>query len=127
MIIKESYQHSGNGRKRIRIYSDCGLKIRQIETEYLFNSVIETENSGFSYEESMEKAEMEVKRYSTLKVIRMLGEQWENIRKILAEKGLLDQFYAANYLQSDDPEFTAFLQEIPDDIRSKLSRCLWKD
>ena len=69
---------------------------------------------------------MEIKRYSTLKIIRALGSQWPIYKEQLAAGGILDQFYAANYLRSDDPELIAFLENIPSDIRIKLDTCLWE-
>lgn len=67
----------------------------------------------------------EVKKYSTLKIIRTLGDEWENYRKQLEEAGVIDQFFAANYLASDDPVFVAFLQTVPQEIREKLETCIW--
>lgn len=66
-----------------------------------------------------------IKKYSTLKIIRALGDDWENYRKQLEESGVLDQFFAANYLASDDPVFVAFLQTVPQEIREKLETCIW--
>lgn len=67
----------------------------------------------------------EVKKYSTLKIIRTLGDEWENYRKQLEEAGVIDQFFAANYLASDDPVFVAFLQTVPQEVREKFGTCIW--
>lgn len=67
----------------------------------------------------------EVKKYSTLKIIRTLGDSWEPYRKQLEEAGVLDQFFAANYLASDDPVFMAFLATVPQEVREKLETCTW--
>ena len=66
-------------------------------------------------------------RYSTLKIIRALGEDWETYRAALAEAGVLDQFFAANYLASDDPVFQAFVATVPEEIVSRLDECQWEE
>lgn len=66
-----------------------------------------------------------IKKYSTLKIIRALGDDWENYRKLLEEAGVIDQFFAANYLASNDPVFTAFLATVPAEVREKLEECEW--
>ena len=68
-----------------------------------------------------------VKKYSTLKIIRTLGEDWEGYRTRLEVAGVLDQFFAANYLAEDDPVFVAFLETVPDDVKSMLDMCLWEE
>lgn len=67
-----------------------------------------------------------IKKYSTLKIIRTLGDEWENYRKLLEEAGVIDQFFAANYLASDDPVFVAFLATVPEEVREKLEECQWE-
>lgn len=67
----------------------------------------------------------EVRKYSTLKIIRTLGDSWEPYRKQLEEAEVLDQFFAANYLASDDPVFMAFLATVPQEVREKLETCTW--
>ena len=66
------------------------------------------------------------KKYSTLKIIRTLGDEWENYRKLLEEAGVIDQFFAANYLASDDPVFVKFLATVPEEVREKLEECQWE-
>lgn len=73
------------------------------------------------------KPENPPEKYSTLKIIRVLGDEWENYRQQLETAGYLDQFFAANYLSADDPVFTAFLAAVPEETKSKLQECLWED
>ena len=64
-------------------------------------------------------------KYSTLKIIRALGDDWEYYKMLLEEAGVLDQFYAANYLASDDPVFMAFIANVPEELVSRLDECIW--
>lgn len=66
-----------------------------------------------------------VKKYSTLKIIRTLGNDWARYRKQLDAAGYADQFFAANYLASNDPVFEAFLATVPEEVREKLEECEW--
>lgn len=68
----------------------------------------------------------EPKKYSTLKIIRTLGDEWEGYRTRLEVAGYLDQFFAANYLSEDDPVFVAFLQTVPQQIKNMLDLCIWE-
>ena len=63
------------------------------------------------------------RRYSSLKIIRRLGENWSEWRSRLDARGLLDQFLAANYLSDDDPVMAAFLAELAPEELAQLSRC----
>ena len=67
------------------------------------------------------------KKYSTLKIIRTLDEDWETYRTQLEQAGYLDQFWAANYLKEDDPAFVAFMQNVPDAVKEMLSSCEWEE
>lgn len=67
------------------------------------------------------------KRYSTLKIIRTLGDEWETYRAQIAEAGVLDQFFAANYLAEDDPVFSAFVATLPAELVAQLDECLWEE
>ncbi|MBQ7401829.1 MAG: hypothetical protein IJW05_00180 [Lentisphaeria bacterium] len=69
--------------------------------------------------------EMVLKKYSTLKIIRILGNDWESFRQQLQSEGVLDQFFAANYIAEDDPVFLAFLETVPEEVKSKLILCEW--
>ena len=66
------------------------------------------------------------RKYSKLKIIRILGDDWETYRSQLEQAGMLDQFFAAEYLSEDDPVFTAFMASVPDEIKEKLKECLWE-
>lgn len=50
MIIKENLIIKD--RNFIRRYSDKNLKIRQIETDVLYDEAIDVENSNYTYEET---------------------------------------------------------------------------
>lgn len=68
------------------------------------------------------------KRYSTLKIIRKLGDEWETYRAMLETTGVLDQFFAANYLSADDPVFMAFVANVPDELKARLdTECIWEE
>ena len=66
------------------------------------------------------------KKYSKLKIIRFLGDQWETYRAQLEAAGYLDQFFAAEYLAEDDPVFAAFMANVPEETKEKLGECLWE-
>ena len=66
-----------------------------------------------------------VKKYSTLKIIRALGDEWPVYREQLESGGYADQFFAANYLASDDPVFAEFLSGVPDELKARLGECEW--
>lgn len=65
------------------------------------------------------------KRYSSLKIIRTLGAQWEIVRTKLEEAGYLDQFLSANYIQADDPAFQLFLGSFDTELLAELEKCRW--
>ncbi len=67
----------------------------------------------------------EPKKYSTLMIIRALGDDWEKYRTKLEAYGYLDQFFAANYLLETDPLFVEFLKEVPPEIKDQLDKCIW--
>lgn len=66
-----------------------------------------------------------VKKYSTLKIIRALGDQWPAYRQMIEDAGFSDQFFAANYLASDDPVFASFLAGVPEELKERLDECEW--
>jgi hypothetical protein len=127
MIKQELYTVRNDGVKLLKNYSDENFKIRQIETGAVYDVAIDVENAPFTYEETEEKIEMEVIKYSTLKIIRALGDEWTTYKQMMEESGVLDQFYAANYLKSDDPVFSAFLKKVPNEIKEKLNECIWEE
>ena len=73
--------------------------------------------------EPLPEPEPQPKRYSQLKIIRALGDDWQTYRKLLEDAGVLDQFFAADYLQADDPVFSAFIANVPDEMKAKLTEC----
>jgi hypothetical protein len=127
MIKQELYAVRNDGVKLFKTYSDENFKIRQIETGAVYDAAIDVENAPFTYEETEEKIQMEAVKYSTLKIIRTLGDDWQTYKAQMEAVGVLDQFYAANYLKSDDPVFAAFLENVPDEVKNKLSECLWEE
>ena len=66
-------------------------------------------------------------KYSKLAVIRALGSAWPEYRARLEDAGLLDAFFAAEYLASDDPDFAAFLATVPEELRARLEDCVWNE
>ena len=127
MIKQELYAVRNDGVKLFKTYSDGNFKIRQIETGNVYDAAIDVENAPFTYEETEEKIQMEAVKYSTLKIIRTLGDDWQTYKVQMEAAGVLDQFYAANYLRSDDPVFAAFLENVPDEVKNKLSECVWEE
>jgi hypothetical protein len=63
------------------------------------------------------------KQYSQLRIIRTLGDQWPEYRRQLEYAGLLDEFFAAEYLAADDPAFVAFMSQVPPEVAEKLKEC----
>lgn len=127
MIIREYYQTRTDGVNLYKVYSDNDFLIRQNETGHLYSMAIDVEDSPYTYEETTEPVEREVKKYSTLKIIRALGDDWAMYKAQAEAAGILDQFYAANYLASNDPVFVAFLENVPDELKARLDECLWED
>lgn len=127
MIKQELYTVRNDGVKLFKTYSDENFKIRQIETGAVYDAAIDVENAPFTYEETEEKIQMEAVKYSTLKIIRTLGDEWPAYKAQMEAVGVLDQFYTAQYLRSDDPVFEAFLENVPDEVKSKLSECVWEE
>lgn len=64
-----------------------------------------------------------VKRYSKLKIIRALGDQWPTYKAQMEAAGLADEFWAANELAEDDPAFMAFMATVPDELKAQLEEC----
>ena len=67
------------------------------------------------------------KRYSRLKIVRKLGDQWPAYRSQIESAGLMEDFRYAEYLSEDDPSFAAFLENVPDEVKALLDECLWED
>ena len=68
----------------------------------------------------------QIRKYSKLKIIRALGDEWETYKTQMQNAGLLDEFFAAEYLAEDDPVFVAFMASVPEDVKEKLKECLWE-
>ncbi len=60
------------------------------------------------------------RRYSQLAIIRALGDRWESQRAELVAAGLLDQFFAADYLEETDPVFASVAESLSDAERGLL-------
>jgi hypothetical protein len=127
MVIREYYTTRKDGVKLFKTYSDENVKIRQVETGNVYDVAIDVENAPYTYEETEEKIEMPVVKYSTLKIIRTLGDDWEAYKQMMIAAGVLDQFYAANYLRSDDPVFAAFITNVPEEVKAQLDKCVWEE
>ena len=52
--------------------------------------------------------------------------EWETYRQQLEQAGMLDQFFAAEYLAEDDPVFAAFMASVPDEVKERLKECIWE-
>ena len=80
----------------------------------------------FEAEQRARQSVPHIRKYSKLKIIRALGSEWETYRQQLEQAGMLDQFFAAEYLAEDDPVFVAFMASVPDDVKERLGECLWE-
>lgn len=52
MIIKELFKTRNDGIKLYKQYSDLGVKLRQIETDTLYDCPVDIEDAPFTYEET---------------------------------------------------------------------------
>lgn len=80
----------------------------------------------FEAEQRARQTVPQIRKYSKLKIIRVLGEKWETYRQQMEKAGMLDQFFAAEYLAEDDPVFAAFMANVPEEVKEKLGECLWE-
>lgn len=107
-----------------RFYVDCNS--RKFEQLVVFGSVsVKMEIVCIQSGEATERTILHDCGIRLFPRIRTLGDSWEPYRKQLEESGVLDQFFAANYLASNDPVFTAFLATVPAEVREKLEECEW--
>jgi hypothetical protein len=127
MVKKEYHSTRADGVKLYKTYSTENFKIRQLETGHVYDSAIDVEGAPFTYEETNEPVTEAVKKYSTLKIIRALGSDWDTYKAQLESAGCLDQFFAANYLLSSDPVFAAFVANVPAELAAKLDECVWEE
>ena len=61
MIVTEFFKTREDGITLYRTYSDKGLKIRQIETNIVYDEAIDVESASFTYEET----EIDIKNIAT--------------------------------------------------------------
>ena len=127
MIAKIYHSTRADGVKLYKTYSTENFKIRQVETGHVYDTAIDVEGAPFTYEETAEMVTEAVKKYSTLKIIRALGSDWDTYKAQLESAGVLDQFFAANYLLSSDPVFAAFVANVPAELAAKLDECVWEE
>jgi len=59
MIVKEFFKTRNDGVKLYRTYSNEGFKIKQIETDTIYDEAIDIETSNYTYEETEELIEQE--------------------------------------------------------------------
>lgn len=52
MIVKKLFKTRNDGVKLYKYYSDKGFKLRQIETDTLYDCPIDVEDAPFTYEET---------------------------------------------------------------------------
>lgn len=57
MIVRKFYETRKDGVNLYRTYSDENYKIRQIETDLVYDEAIDVENAVYTYEETEEKIE----------------------------------------------------------------------
>ena len=68
------------------------------------------------------------KKYSKLKVIRALGEGWQDKREELEAAGILDEFTNAAFLAENDPVFAPIYANLTDEERRILDEeCLYDE
>ena len=57
MIVRKFYETRKDGVNLYRTYSDENYKIRQVETDIVYDEAIDVENTVYTYEEIEEKIE----------------------------------------------------------------------
>lgn len=93
----------------------------------IFNSTdAQMRDAGYEWVEPP-APEPPTKKYSKLKIIRALADDWATYKAQIEAAGVLDQFMAAEYLAENDPVFAAFLATVPEDVKSRLDECLWEE
>lgn len=58
MIVREFYRQREDGVNLYRTYSNENYKIRQIETDLVYDEAIDVEGAEYTYEETEEKIEI---------------------------------------------------------------------
>ena len=127
MVKRDYHSTRADGVKLYKSYSTENFKIRQVETGHIYDTAIDVENAPYTYEETGEQVQEAVKKYSTLKIIRALGDEWSAYKAQLEAAGVADQFFAAQYLRSDDPVFKAFMENVPGEVSVRLAECLYDE
>lgn len=61
MIIKEYFTTRKDGVKLYKTYSDEGFYIQKVGTEEVYDEAIDVENAHYTYEETDEKIEQELR------------------------------------------------------------------
>ena len=70
----------------------------------------------------------EVRKYSKLKIIEALGENWAAWKAKIEAAGLLDYWTNCQYLASDYPAFQQFYRQLSPEERKLLNtRCRWEN
>ena len=69
MLVREFYKTREDGKKLYRSYSDGNYKIRQIETDILYDDAIDVEDANFEYEETNIPIEDEIDDSEALEII----------------------------------------------------------
>lgn len=59
MIVREFYEKRTDGVNLFKTYSDKGMKIRQEQTNVVYDSAIDVEGAAFTYVETDEPIELE--------------------------------------------------------------------
>ena len=60
MIVREFYKENKNGVNLYRTYSDENYRIKQVETDDVFDEAIDSETANYTYEETNEKIEEDI-------------------------------------------------------------------
>ena len=60
MIRRDFYKTRKDGVNLYRTYSDENFRIRQIETNQIYDEAIDIESASYTYEETEEKIEEEI-------------------------------------------------------------------
>ena len=58
MIIQKPFEQVGSEMPLIRTYSDLGMKIRQVETGYVYDDAVDVSPCRYTYEETDEPIEV---------------------------------------------------------------------
>jgi len=91
---------------------------------YWFPTPEQFEDAGYHWVEPTPAP----KRYSKLKVVRALGEGWQDKREELEAAGILDEFTNAAFLAENDPVFAPIYANLTDEERRILDEeCLYDE